>query len=111
MQEEHKRKMIQMMKEKGITGIGQEGQITVNRNGKDVPMSPQEIVKVLQQQQARIIELETVVQQAFKEKKELENKIKQLQENGNKEKTETTKQSKTVTSTTTTTKDETVIHI
>ena len=110
MQEEHKRKMIQMMKEKGITGIGQEGQITVNRNGKDVPMSPQEIVKVLQQQQARIIELETVVQQAFKEKKELENKIKQLQEKSTKEKPDTTKRTETTTSTSTT-KDENVIHI
>ena len=109
MQEEHKIKMIQMMKEKGITGIGNEGQISVNRNGKDVPMSSQEVVQILQQQQVRIIELETIIQQAIKEKLQLQNKIRELEEGGTCI-TSIPSTNENIDKTTSTT-DETIIHL
>ena len=73
MQQEQKQKMIQMMKQSGITGkdLGGQSGITMQKDGKDIVLSNEQIVQLLKKQQAQIVELQIAVQQALKEKSEL----------------------------------------
>ena len=82
MQEEQKQRMIQLMKQSGISEkeLGGQGAITMQKDGKDIQLSNNEVIVILKKQQAQILELQTAIQQFIKEKSELQHQNTQLKQ-------------------------------